>query len=83
MNKDNDILKATENYSPKERAAAIAHWIYSKTAKRDDSAWTTRVANAWNDIDPNAREFNLASIETWVNNPEVFEAWVEAIKTCK
>jgi hypothetical protein len=42
-----------------------------------------RVADAWRDLDPNAREFNLASIETWVSYPEIFEAWVEAIKSCK
>ena len=83
MTRKDDILKTTEDFSPKERAAAIAHWIYSKTAERDDSAWTLRVADAWRDLDPNAREFNLASIETWVSYPEIFEAWVEAIKSCK
>jgi len=79
----NDILKATEELPPKERAAAIAHWIYTKTSQKGDSKWKIRVAEAWKDLDPNARNFNLASIETWASYPEILQAWIEAVKECK
>ncbi|MBC7780835.1 MAG: hypothetical protein H7125_12115 [Proteobacteria bacterium] len=74
-----DVLHAIEHLEPKERAAALGHWIYVRTAHRGKSDWALRVSDAWEDLDTEAREFNLASIETWAQTPEVLNAFVAAV----
>jgi len=73
------ILDDTKDLSPQERAAAIAHWVYVKTT-HGTTGWETRVADAWNDLDQSARDFNLRSIETWADEEGVLESWVESVK---
>jgi hypothetical protein len=81
MTKDEakDVLQRTEHLPPRERAAALGHWIYVCTAHRGASDWTLRVSNAWKDLDAKARDFNLASIDTWAQSPEVLTAFVAAV----
>ena len=78
MTEETELLDAIEHLSSRERAAAIAHWVYTKTAKRD-SQWRMRVADEWNDLNSDAREFNLAAIDTWGKFPKIFDAWVKAV----
>ncbi len=74
------IIDDTKDLPPQERAAAIAHWVYVKTSE-NDSEWNMRVQDAWDKLDPAAREFNLRSIETWAFEDGVLEVWIEAIKS--
>jgi len=76
---DKALLEAMEHLSPKERAAALGHWIYVLTAHRLTNEWTLRVNEAWEDLDARSREFNLAGIDTWAQSPAVFAAWTEAV----
>jgi hypothetical protein len=80
MFEDSDILEATAGLSNKERAAALAHWVYTETARAGGSKWSMRVPEAWDELDDRARAFNLASVETWARDPQVLEAWVAAVK---
>ena len=75
----NDVLHMIERLPPKERAAALGHWIYVRTAHRKESEWALRVSDAWEDLDPKARDFNLASIDTWARSPEILTAFVAAL----
>lgn len=83
MSEEIDLLDAANHLSPKERAAAIAHWVYTTTTKKGDSHWRMRVAEAWDDLDKDAREFNLDAIDTWARFPAVFDAWVKAVSACR
>lgn len=78
MSEDADFLHRIEHLPPRERAAALAHWIYVQTSNAD-SNWSLRVSQAWEDLDAKARNFNLASIDTWVRSPDVLAAWIEAL----
>ena len=79
MTNNREILEKTKDLPPKERAAAIAHWVYVATAQRYEN-WDARVPYDWNDLSPEAREFNIASIETWVHSEGVAQAWFNALK---
>jgi hypothetical protein len=83
MNERNDILQRIANLPARERAAALAHWVYVRTTNRKNVDWELRVDNAWDDLDEKAREFNLAAIDTWAQSPEVLAAWLDALKEYK
>ena len=74
------ILDKTEGLEPKERAAALAHYIYILTQRRTDQNWQVRVPEEWSDLNEEARAFNLASAETWASAKEILAAWQEAIQ---
>lgn len=74
-----DIIAQFEKYAPQERAAALSHWIYVHTSQQDESRWPMRVAAHWDDLDTQAKEFNIATIDSWARNPQVFDAWVQAV----
>lgn len=78
MSDETDFLHRIEHLPPKERAAALAHWIYVQTSL-GQSKWSLRVSEAWEDLDGKARDFNLATIDTWVSSADVLAAWIEAI----
>ncbi|SAK87729.1 hypothetical protein AWB81_04575 [Caballeronia arationis] len=78
MSEDTDLLQHTEHLSPRERAAALAHWIYIRTS-HEDADWSLRVSEAWEDLDAKARHFNLATIDSWAHSPDVLAAWIEAL----
>ena len=42
MSQETDVLRRFEHLPPKERAAALAHWIYVQTTHR--GGWTLRVS---------------------------------------
>ena len=74
------ILEKTEGLEPKERAAALAHYIYILTQHRNDQNWQVRVAEEWSDLSEEARSFNLASAEMWASAKGILAAWQEAIQ---
>jgi hypothetical protein len=74
-----EILEKIKGFPPKERAAAIAHWVYVTTADKDEN-WNARVPREWSDLSPEARIFNLASVETWAHAEGVAQAWFDALK---
>ncbi len=82
MSTSEEILEQTRNFSPKERAAALGHWVYSTTAQ-ETKDWNTRVPEEWSTLSPEAREFNLASVDTWVREEGVTQAWLEALQAYK
>lgn len=73
-----EILRAVAPLPPRERAAALMHYVYMLTAER--VAWNKRVATDWRSLDAAARDFNLASADTWLREPELYEAWCQAIE---
>ena len=73
------ILEKTKGMEPKERAAALAHYIYVLTHSRVDQNWEPRVPADWSELSEEARAFNLASAEVWANSKQILNAWQEAI----
>jgi hypothetical protein len=63
-----------------ERAAALMHLVYYATIDRPDVEWSSTLPRNWVDLDDRARAFNLAILETWAENPALFELWVEAVR---
>jgi hypothetical protein len=78
MKSTDEILREVAALSVRERAAAIAHYIYMMTAER--SGWQKRVPVAWNELSTDAREFNLASTDTWAREAALYEAWCDALR---
>ena len=78
MKKNEEILKEVAELSARERAACIAHYIYMKTSEQ--IGWGTRVPTDWTGLSPDARDFNLASVDTWSRESELFEAWQSALE---
>jgi hypothetical protein len=76
---EKSILEKTQGLEPKERAAALAHYIYILTHRRTDQNWQARVPAEWSELSEEARAFNLASAETWASAKEILAAWQEAI----
>lgn len=72
-----DFLASIAELPTPEKAAAIAHRIYALTAGR--CGWTTRVPERWTALDSSAREYNMATVDTWVEEIELFERWVHAL----
>ena len=79
MANSKEILEEVKGYPPRERAAALAHWVYVTTAK-EIKTWNARVPEKWEQLSPEARAFNLASIDTWAVMEDITEAWTEALK---
>ncbi len=73
------ILDKTKGLEPKERAAALAHYIYVLTYSQISHNWEARVPADWSELSEEARAFNLASAEVWANSKQILEAWQEAI----
>lgn len=74
------ILEETRDLEPKERAAALAHYIYTLTYRRMGPNWESRVPEEWADLSEDARQFNLVSAEMWAESRQVLDAWQEAIR---
>jgi hypothetical protein len=72
-----DLLQEYEDLSPRERAAALAHHVYVLTSRR--VGWQQRVPPGWRELSDDARAFNLASIDTWVEEREVRAAWAQLL----
>jgi hypothetical protein len=83
MDKDVDILEPFMKLPSNERAAALAHWIYAQTARREDNKWPLRVAESWNDLGAMPKEFNILTIDTWIEHPQLLEAWISAVNAYK
>jgi protoheme ferro-lyase len=79
MGDDSEVLKSVMKLPANERAAALAHWIYTQTTHREDNKWTLRVAESWDVMDATPKRFNMLTIDTWVEHPELLEAWIEAV----
>jgi hypothetical protein len=79
MDKDAEVLKSLMRLPPNERAAALAHWIYVQTSRSGDSNWNTRATESWDSLDSVPKRFNVLTMDTWVEHPELLDAWVEAI----
>ena len=77
-----EMLEKTRGLAPRERAAAIAHWVYTATA-RALPEWQSRVPEDWENLPESARQFNLASVDTWARLEEVTRAWIDAIQACR
>jgi hypothetical protein len=78
MKATQEILREVEQLPARERAAAIAHYVYMKTAER--VGWGRRVPTEWGQLPPDARDFNIASIDTWANEPDLYDAWRIAVQ---
>jgi protoheme ferro-lyase len=79
MADDAEVLKSVEKLPANEQAAALAHWIYTQTTHRDDTTWSARVAEAWSALGPEPKRFNILAIDTWVEHPELLQAWINAV----
>jgi hypothetical protein len=73
-----EFLDRVARLTPIERAAAIGHRIYIMTAQQ--AGWTLRVAEEWEDLTPEARQYNVASIATWIQSPELLDQWIHALR---
>lgn len=78
MKTTEEILREVDALPGRERAAALAHYVYMKTAER--VGWGKRVPTSWAQLPQDAREFNVASVDTWVNEPELYRAWQQALR---
>lgn len=78
MKPTEEILAEVERLPGRERAAALAHYVYMKTAER--VGWGKRVPTSWSQLPPDARAFNEASIDTWITEPELYRAWQQALR---
>ena len=78
MKTNQEILQEVAQLPARERAAVIAHYIYMKTA--ENTGWGKRVPTEWNRLEPDAQEFNLASVDTWANEPDLYDAWRDALR---
>lgn len=72
--------QALGNMDETELAAAIMHLVYFHTTTRDDVDWRTALPENWIDLDDKARTFNLKILETWAENPELLDRWVDAVR---
>ncbi|HEU0076235.1 MAG TPA: hypothetical protein VFQ76_01225 [Longimicrobiaceae bacterium] len=73
-----EILEEVDRLPARERAAAIAHYIYMKTAER--VGWGKRVPTEWAQLEQDAKEFNMASMDAWSREPQLYDAWCEAMQ---
>ena len=81
MKSESEVLKQFEKYPPNEQAAALSHWMYVQTSLHGESKWPLRVSERWDVMEPRAKEFNIAIIDTWARHPQLFEAFVNAVTT--
>lgn len=77
MKPTHQILQTIAHLSPRERAAAIAHYVYMKTA--EGVGWGTRVPPDWDQLTTEAKDFNMASADTRVKEGELYRAWCDAL----
>ncbi len=83
MAKDTKILKPLMKLPSNERAAALAHWIYVQTTQRGENKWNLRVAAPWDKLDSEPKNFNILTVDTWLDHPELLDAWVAALRAYK
>jgi hypothetical protein len=83
MAKAAQILRPFMKLPSNERAAALAHWIYVQTTQRGENRWNLRVAESWDSLDSEPKHFNVLTIDTWLEHPEVLDAWIAAVRACK
>ena len=81
MRTTDEILREVAEYPAAERAAAIAHYVYMITAER--SGWGKRVPTPWSRLPPEARHFNVVSIDVWAHDPALLDAWNEAVRQAR
>ena len=72
------ILVDVRRLPSRERAAAIMHSVYMMTADR--IGWEKRVETEWNQLSSEAQSFNLASVDTWLRETKLYDAWCDAIE---
>jgi hypothetical protein len=41
------------------------------------------VAESWNDLGAMPKEFNILTIDTWIEHPQLLEAWISAVNAYK
>jgi hypothetical protein len=76
------ILEITRGMSPREKAAAISHAIYI-LAGESTPGWQVRVPASWSNLSTEAKEINLKTVDVWVKNEELVDAWIEAINSLR
>lgn len=81
MKSESEVLQQLEKFPPNEQAAALSHWMYVQTSLYGESKWPLRVPEGWDALDPKAKAFNIATIDTWARHPRLFEAFVNAVTT--
>ncbi len=82
MSNEAEILENTRGMSPREKAAAISHAIYI-LAGESTPGWQVRVPSAWSNLSNEAKEINLATIDVWVKNEKLVDAWIDAINSLR
>ena len=64
----------------RERTAALMHMIYIQTIETPDVDWETTLPKNWEALSERAKEFNRRILDTWLQNPEALEKWVQGLK---
>jgi hypothetical protein len=82
MANEAEILDSTRDMSPRERAAAISHAIYI-LAGESTPGWQVRVPASWSNLSNEAKDINLATIDVWVKNEKLVDAWIDAINSLR
>jgi hypothetical protein len=71
------FLESIQKMPPLERAAAIAHRVYSLTSER--VGWPQRVPEEWSMLDESARHYNIEGVRTWTQQAVLFEHFLHAV----
>lgn len=82
MPNETEILESTRRMSPRERAAAISHAIYI-LAGESTPGWQVRVPASWTNLSSEAKEINLTTIDVWLKNEKLVDAWIDAINSLR
>lgn len=77
-----EILENTRGMSSREKAAAISHAIYI-LAGESTPGWQVRVPASWGNLSAEAKEINLKTIDVWVKNENLVDAWIDAINSLR
>jgi protoheme ferro-lyase len=77
-----EILENTRGMSSREKAAAISHAIYI-LAGESTPGWQVRVPASWGNLSAEAKEINLKTIDVWVKNEKLVDAWIDAINSLR
>lgn len=77
-----EILENTRGMSSREKAAAISHAIYI-LAGESTPGWQVRVPASWGNLSAEAKEINLKTIDVWVKNEKLVDAWIDAINALR
>ena len=74
---ESEFLESLSKLSALEQGAAIAHRIYVLTASR--TGWSTRTPERWEELDSEARQYNIDCMQTWLEESELWDRFQSVI----